>query len=127
MRILALPEQVVRLSGLAPGRGIAVQIVGARPGEKLHEDLFNPYETPMPTEAQRILRAERPLLDPEWVEATFDRVSLLVLEGDGAALAATVSELALVRGPAAAEEARATPVAEPASVDGVDPATVAAG
>ena len=30
------------------------------PGEKLHEELFNPYERPQPTPAQKILRAEHP-------------------------------------------------------------------
>jgi FlaA1/EpsC-like NDP-sugar epimerase len=100
VRIMDLAEQMIRLSGLEPGRDIAIQIVGARPGEKVHEELFNGYESPVPTDAPRILRAERPLLDPKWVEATFDRINLLVLEGDAATLAATVSELALMRVPA---------------------------
>ena len=88
---------MIRLSGLEPERDIAIEIVGARPGEKLHEELFNPYERPQPTPAEKILRAERAPLDPEWVEATFAEVNLLVLEGDAAALAAKVGELAAVR------------------------------
>ena len=67
--------------------------MGARPGEKFHEDLFNPYERPQPTPAQRIVRAERERLDPAWVEETFDYINLLVLEGDAAALADHVSKL----------------------------------
>ena len=51
VRIMDLAEQMIRLSGLEPGRDIAIEIIGARPGEKLHEDLFNAYETPVPTEA----------------------------------------------------------------------------
>ncbi|MFP5371184.1 MAG: polysaccharide biosynthesis protein, partial [Actinomycetes bacterium] len=96
VRIVDRAEQMIRLSGLEPGRDIAVEEVGARPGEKLHEDLFNPYETPVPTSAPRILRADRPPLNPDWVEDTFDRINLLVLEGDAAGLADTVAELALV-------------------------------
>jgi FlaA1/EpsC-like NDP-sugar epimerase len=107
VRIMDLAEQMIRLSGLEPGRDIAIQIIGARPGEKTHEDLFNGYETPVVTDAVRILRAERPPLNPEWVEETFDHISLLVLEGDAARLAAAVSELALVRVPAAAAAAAA--------------------
>src|SRR4029079_313449 len=80
VRIMDLAEQMIRLSGLEPGRDIAIEIVGARPGEKQHEDLFNAYETPVVTEAPRILRAERPRLNPEWVEETFDHIGLLVLE-----------------------------------------------
>jgi FlaA1/EpsC-like NDP-sugar epimerase len=108
VKILDLAEQMIRLSGLEPGRDIAIEVIGARPGEKLHEVLFNPYETPAPTSAPRILRAERPPLNPEWVEETFDRIGLLVLEGDAAGLAQTVSELAAVRLPAAAARAAGT-------------------
>jgi FlaA1/EpsC-like NDP-sugar epimerase len=105
VRILDLAVQMIRLSGLEPGKDIAIEVVGARPGEKLHEDLFNPYETAVVTEAPRILRADRPPLNPQWVEETFDQIGLLVLEGDAAELARTVSELALVRVPAAAAAA----------------------
>ena len=92
--IVELAETMIRLSGLEPERDIAVEIVGARPGEKLHEDLFNPYERPQPTPAQKILRAQQDALDPEWVEQTFTDINLLVLEGDANALAQRVSKLA---------------------------------
>jgi FlaA1/EpsC-like NDP-sugar epimerase len=92
-----LASAMIRLSGLEPGRDIAVEIVGRRPGEKLHEELFNPYERPQPTPAQRILRAARSDLDPDWVEEIFDHVGLLVLEGDAAGLAAEVASLASAR------------------------------
>jgi FlaA1/EpsC-like NDP-sugar epimerase len=95
--ILDLAKDMIRLSGLRPGRDIAIEIVGPRPGEKLNEVLFNPSERPQPTPAQRILRAERPRIDPGWVEETFDRVGLLTLEGDPAGLAAVVAELASLR------------------------------
>jgi len=98
--ILELARDMIRLSGLRPDRDIAIEVVGPRPGEKLHEELFNAFEAPRPTESARILRADRARVDPAWVEATFDRIGLLVLEGDAAALAATVSEL-MTRRPAA--------------------------
>ncbi len=95
--ILELAKDMIRLSGLQPGRDIAIEIVGPRPGEKLHEELFNSYEQPGPTPAGRILRAERPRISPAWVEETFDRIGLLALEGDPAGLAAVVGELATLR------------------------------
>src|SRR4051795_3815758 len=95
--ILELAKDMIRLSGLQPGRDIAIEIVGRRPGEKLHEELFNPYGHPQPTPAQRILRAERPRIDPAWVEETFDRIGLLTLEGDPAGLASVVAQLASLR------------------------------
>jgi FlaA1/EpsC-like NDP-sugar epimerase len=95
--IMELARDMIRLSGLEPERDIAIEVVGARPGEKLHEELFNPYERPQPTPAEKILRAERRALDPAWVEATFGDINLFVLEGDAAGLAAKVAELAAVR------------------------------
>ncbi len=97
VKIVDLARDMIRLSGLEPERDIAIEIVGRRPGEKLHEQLFDTSERPIPTPAQRILRAERPALDPAWVEETFDQVGLLVLEGDAAGLASKVTELAEAR------------------------------
>jgi FlaA1/EpsC-like NDP-sugar epimerase len=93
-----LAETMIELSGLRPGEDIVIEEVGRRPGEKLDEELFNPYERPQPTPAEKILRAERDRLDAQTVETMFDEVGLLVLEGDAAALAAKVAELSELRG-----------------------------
>ncbi len=98
--IVDLARTMIRLSGLEPERDIAIEIVGARPGEKLHEDLFNPYERLQPTPAQKILRAARERLDPQAVESIFGEINLLVLEGDAAALAHHVAKLSSSRLPA---------------------------
>jgi len=95
--IIDLATTMIRLSGLEPGRDIAIEIVGARPGEKLYEDLFNPYERLQPTPAQKILRAAREPIDPMWVERIFGEINLLVLEGDAAALAQHVAKLSSSR------------------------------
>jgi FlaA1/EpsC-like NDP-sugar epimerase len=95
--IMQLARDMIELSGLDPERDIAVEIVGRRPGEKLHEELFNPYERAQPTPAEKILRAEREARDPGVVEEMFDTISLLVLEGDAAGLATKVAELSAVR------------------------------
>jgi FlaA1/EpsC-like NDP-sugar epimerase len=109
IRIVELAETMIRLSGLEPERDIAIQIVGARPGEKFHEDLFNPDERPQPTHAQKILRADRDPRDPAWVEEMFGEINLLVLEGDAAALAKRVSELSGNPSPARGSGARVGP------------------
>ncbi|HEV2774038.1 MAG TPA: nucleoside-diphosphate sugar epimerase/dehydratase [Solirubrobacteraceae bacterium] len=96
VRILDLARTMIELSGLEPDRDIAVEIVGRRPGEKLHEELFNPYERPQPTPAEKILRAERLPRAPQVVDEMFDQIGLLVLEGDAAGLAAKVSELSAI-------------------------------
>jgi FlaA1/EpsC-like NDP-sugar epimerase len=96
--ILELAEDMIRFSGLEPGRDIAIEIIGPRPGEKLHEQLFNAYERPEPTPAQKIMRATRAPVDPAWVEHVFDKVEALVADGDAAGLAALVLDLGAARG-----------------------------
>jgi FlaA1/EpsC-like NDP-sugar epimerase len=102
--IMQLARDMIELSGLRPDEDIAIEVVGRRPGEKLHEELFNPYERPQPTPAERILHAQRDVLDPAAVDAMFDEIGLLVLEGDAAGLAAKVSELSAARGAPAVRE-----------------------
>jgi FlaA1/EpsC-like NDP-sugar epimerase len=96
VRILDLARAMIELSGLDPDRDIHIEIVGRRPGEKLHEELFNPYERPQPTPAEKILRAEREHRPPQAVDEMFDEINYLVLQGDAAGLAAKVSELSAV-------------------------------
>jgi FlaA1/EpsC-like NDP-sugar epimerase len=114
VKIMDLARDMIRFSKLEPGKDIAIEIVGPRPGEKLHEELFNPYERPEPTPAAKILRAARPAIEPRWVEDIFDEISLLVLEGDAARLAAKVAELAALRASVAAESAAAEAAVEEA-------------
>jgi len=95
--VMQLARDMIELSGLRPGQDIAIEIVGRRPGEKLHEDLFNPFERPKPTPADKITLARRDPLDPAVVETMFYEIALLVLEGDAAGLAAKVGELSAAR------------------------------
>jgi FlaA1/EpsC-like NDP-sugar epimerase len=93
VRIVELARAMIELSGLDPDRDIEIEEVGRRPGEKLHEELFNAYERPRPTATEKITRAEREPLAPEVVEEVFAEINLLVLEGDAAGLAAKVADL----------------------------------
>jgi FlaA1/EpsC-like NDP-sugar epimerase len=93
VKIVDLARAMIELSGLDPDRDIDIEIIGSRPGEKLGEELFNSYERPRPTEAEKILRAEREPLGVQEVEAMFAEIQLLVFEGDAAGLAGKVSEL----------------------------------
>ena len=107
VKIVDLAHNMIRLAGYEPEVDIAVDVVGRRPGEKLHEELFNPGERPQPTPAEKIVSAARAPLDPEWVESAFARIEDLVYRGDGAGLAGAVAELS-------AERALAIASAEPA-------------
>jgi FlaA1/EpsC-like NDP-sugar epimerase len=107
--IVQLARDMIELSGLRPDEDIAIEIVGRRPGEKLHEELFNPYERPQPTPAEKILRADRKLREPDRVAAWFDEISLLVLEGDAAGLAEKVGQLVGEQSASADGEAEGVP------------------
>jgi FlaA1/EpsC-like NDP-sugar epimerase len=111
VRIVDLAQKMIRLSGREPEQDIAIEIVGRRPGEKVHEELFNPDERPRPTPADKIVAAVRAPLDPGWVEEAFARVEELVYAGDARAVASTVCGLAEDRAGAAIDAAR---VASPA-------------
>jgi FlaA1/EpsC-like NDP-sugar epimerase len=94
VRIIDLARNMIRLAGYEPDQDIPIEIVGPRPGEKLHEELFNVDEQAIPTAASRIVRAVRAQpLDPDWVESTVERLEQLVIAGDEAGLAQRVVEL----------------------------------
>ena len=94
VRIIDLARNMIRLAGYEPDAEIAIEIVGVRPGEKIHEELFNDGERSQQTSAERIVRAVRARpLDPEWVEETIERLESLVASGDEAGLAEHVVEL----------------------------------
>jgi FlaA1/EpsC-like NDP-sugar epimerase len=97
VKILDLAHNMIRLAGLEPDVDIAIDVVGRRPGEKVHEELFNPGERPHPTPAEKIVAAVRPSLDPDWVESAFARIEELVYNGDASALAGAVAELSAER------------------------------
>jgi O-antigen biosynthesis protein WbqV len=103
VKIVDLAHNMIRLAGYEPERDIAIEFVGPRAGEKLHEVLFSDDEVAQPTAARRINRAVREApLDLDWVESTLNSLEHLVLAGDEANLAERVVELIAARGGGAA-------------------------
>jgi FlaA1/EpsC-like NDP-sugar epimerase len=97
VKILDLARNMIKLSGQEPDVDISIEIVGPRPGEKVHEDLFNADERPRPTEADKIVVADRTTIDADWFDEAIGRVEDSVYAGDAAGLAAIVSELSAER------------------------------
>ena len=66
VKITDLADTMIRLSGKEPGADIAIEFVGARPGEKLHEELWSETETVSPSTPRgdhaRDPAADRPAL-----------------------------------------------------------------
>jgi FlaA1/EpsC-like NDP-sugar epimerase len=81
VRIIDLARRMIELSGHEPGRDVAIEVVGIRPGEKLHEELFNVDEEVRPTRYGKIMRATRPPLDPEAFRLGLDRLFQHVTAG----------------------------------------------
>ncbi|MSX01624.1 MAG: NAD-dependent epimerase/dehydratase family protein [Actinobacteria bacterium] len=100
--IIQLARDMIELSGLEPDRDIAIEVTGRRPGEKLHEELFNPHERPQPTPAERIIHASRPARDKVEIADWFAQIEELTRSGDAAALAAKVAEFTADTEPAGA-------------------------
>jgi FlaA1/EpsC-like NDP-sugar epimerase len=58
VRVEQLAERLVRLKGLRPGRDLAIQYIGLRPGEKLREELHAADERLVPTANAAVWRVE---------------------------------------------------------------------
>jgi FlaA1/EpsC-like NDP-sugar epimerase len=82
VRIVDLAENMIRLSGKEPGRDVAVEFIGARPGEKMHEELWGEDETVVPTDHPKIMRVSRDRVDADWLDDRLVELRSLVEAGD---------------------------------------------
>ena len=55
VKILDLARSMIRLSGRTEGYDASIEITGMRPGEKLHEELVAPDESPEPTGIEKVM------------------------------------------------------------------------
>jgi FlaA1/EpsC-like NDP-sugar epimerase len=108
VRIIDLAMQMIRLSGKEPKREIDVTIVGARPGEKLHEELWGEGETAVATTHQKIMRVSGPVVDGTWLREELAELERLVQGGETLDLVSKLATMMrsprLVEAPARFEE-----------------------
>ncbi len=80
--ILELARNMIRLSGKEPDRDIAIEFIGVRPGEKLHEELWGDGESVGASPHPKILAVTRPAVDAAWLEEELAELQRLVAEGE---------------------------------------------
>ncbi len=74
IRVMDLARDLVRLAGRDPNSQ-PMEIVGLRPGEKLHEELFYDTESVVPTPSSKVLRAASPAAPTTVREDVLDMLS----------------------------------------------------
>jgi FlaA1/EpsC-like NDP-sugar epimerase len=94
VRIVDLAENMIRLSGKEPGRDIAIEFIGTRPGEKLQEDLWGEDEIVAQTNHSKIMSVTRSRVDAEWLDAQLAELRRLVDAGDTLELVSRLSATA---------------------------------
>ncbi len=94
MRILDLAEDLIRLSGLEPGRDIEIVFTGIRPGEKLSEDLWEKGHVFKPTVHPDIFRMNERTDDLCGVELAqaIEQLICLAKAGNAPAIIALLDE-----------------------------------
>ncbi|MHB1242179.1 MAG: polysaccharide biosynthesis protein [Gaiellaceae bacterium] len=97
IRIVDLARNMIRLSGKEPDRDVEITYIGARPGEKIHEELFAAGETWKPTVHPKIVALDVSPVDRAWLEAQLDDLESLVGAGETLELVGRLA--AIVREP----------------------------
>ncbi len=94
VRIVDLAEDLIRLSGLEPGKDIEIVYTGIRPGEKLSEDLWEKGFAYSPTTHPDIHRVDsEEVLSSEKLEAVVAQLATLAREGKPEAIQILLSEV----------------------------------
>jgi FlaA1/EpsC-like NDP-sugar epimerase len=124
VKIMDLAANMIRLSGHRPRlpgepetgpRDVRIQIIGARPGEKIHEELWSADEAVGETGHSKIKRLSRPPVDAAWLAEQLGELERLADEGDTLEVVGRLT--AIVREPkremVAAPVSQASPTVSP--------------
>lgn len=94
IKILDLAEDLIRLSGLEPGKDIDIVFTGIRPGEKLSENLWDEGANYQPTAHPDVLRlVEDNLLTSQSLQDAVNELVHLSREGDSTSIIRVLDEL----------------------------------
>ena len=93
VRIHYLAEQMIRLSGKVPGKDVAIEFVGLRPGEKISEELFHSTESAGRTRHEKIFLARSRPVEPAVFTPRIERLRDACDAFDETALRRVLAEL----------------------------------
>jgi FlaA1/EpsC-like NDP-sugar epimerase len=96
IRIIDLAGKLIRLSGRVPGRDVPIEIVGSRPGEKVHEELIEDGEHPIPSGHPGIVVAHPPPPDPVALRGSLHDMDQLVRSGNSTLLGELIRDPARI-------------------------------
>ena len=82
VKIVDLAHNMIRLSGKEPDRDIDIEFIGTRPGEKLHEELWDEREQAEATQHPKILRCAGRPIDPVWLDEEVAELERLADAGE---------------------------------------------
>lgn len=94
VKILDLAENLIRLSGLEPGRDIPIEVIGLRRGERLREDLVLDGDELLPTEHDKVLMVRNRSVDPAVFQRGLEELRSLVAARDREGAVAQLKEMA---------------------------------
>lgn len=82
VKIVDLAHDLIRLSGLEPGRDIEIVFSQLRPGEKLREELFSPWQEKVTTKHRKIYVAHDEFIDGLKLEQHLEELKKFLDMGD---------------------------------------------
>ena len=91
VKIYDLAEQIIRLSGQKPGKDVKIDIIGLRPGEKLHEELLHVSENLVPTQSPGLFLAAPKVRDLNYLKENF---MIMIKSAQAGNLSVTLRHLA---------------------------------
>lgn len=94
IRILDLAEDLIRLSGLEPGKDIEIVYTGVRQGEKLREALWDEGANYRPTQHPDVLQLEEDeILNSQTLQQAVDRLIEMARQGQVEAIVHLLDEI----------------------------------
>jgi FlaA1/EpsC-like NDP-sugar epimerase len=93
IKIADIANNLIRLSGLEPGKDIKIKYTGLRPGEKLFEELFTDSEELLPTHNPKINIARANNIDYDVIVSQINSTLNLLYEHTGKEIILLMKEL----------------------------------